>query len=157
MKGAGCSPIILQIRRRGLREGREKVFQESSVASDRIPTQTNLRKMTGMMYWLINHSKDESGFRDVWNQILKHRLMSASLSDHFLHEVGDLAVSSFMLQSLQFCKQRQKSCSWKQAPEKHPSDPIWDPCSPLGTSLSGDGSSRLEEERVSQTRGLSQL
>lgn len=56
------------------------------------------------------------------NQVLEHPLHAGfNFTDHFLHEVGDLGVGSSTIPSLQFCKQRQKSCSWGvgEAPEKH--------------------------------------
>lgn len=134
MKGQAAAPALYS-QYSEVYAGREQYYRESLLASDRTPTQTNLRKMR-RVYWLINHGKDETGFRDVWNQVREHPLHAGfNFTDHFLHEVGDLGVGSFMVPSLQFCKRRQKSCSWRKRKRKKlqrspPRHPIWDTLSP---------------------------
>lgn len=111
MKGQAAAPALYS-QDSEVYARREQYYRESLLASDRTPTQINLRKMR-RVYWLINHGKDKTGFRDVWNQ--------------------DLGVGSFMVPSLQFCKWRQKSCSWrkrKKLQRSTPRHPIWDTLSP---------------------------
>lgn len=76
-RSRGHQPHYLQIRI--VRPGKEGIRhdQEPLVANDRIPSQTNLRK-TRQVYWLINHGKDETGFRDVRTKYSNILSMSAS-------------------------------------------------------------------------------
>ena len=59
------------------------------------------------MYWLINHGKDETGFRDVRTKYSNILSMSAS------HKVETWLLASPSLS--QFYKQRRKSCTWKKS------------------------------------------